>query len=711
MPWEQRQTHDGTMRRRLLPVQRHWQTVTVTFSLVTLWVCLFETVPQSNSKNNTGAANRVDAWMPPPSSQPQWTPYLPAWPTPRPKKRRNSRTAGMRWNREATNDVTSNTETSLGNSWGVPLVNVQILTDTNEADPNDDHQQWDTWNAALMRHGLGLIRAAPKATIPLLATDPTDQQSLPHTPKAAPVASYRWNAAVGMLQLDPQNNIENDRTATSYVLPRWIPIHQDKETVLVSNGWSFLDADDSEPSSAYSHSSIGGNDTHTMVYNTPHWNRDSPQDSSLSSSASTLPLELSPLGFSLHRLSADQVLSLASVALTSELSRTVLLQGVTDPPHRKLTNNGHDFSSSSSSNILALGVRGVFCCPIGGLPLFGSDDLSLATTVASGWLSFVRPVCPTHVRLYQPPPQASSGSFGAENAKQATDRRVEVVCAKSACHLGHFFGDGEGYCINASALNFIPMGRDHDDIGCSIDNNRRSGMATTMDHPVSHRSLELVESTPSVQTLRQVIRSQQKTEWVALGAGCFWHVESALRRLPGIVSTRVGYAGGATTFPTYEQVCRPPTAKIDTTGHAEVVLVEWDATVLLPCQLLDCFFAMHDPTKVRSHGTHAPQTGQYRSCILLPPESSALAPVVREALAECQRKLGNEISTEVVPIVDSSNPWFWEAEERHQLHDQSKGSAWDGTTLSMADWLDVFGTRRYSIDSLYEAIEETRLMI
>ena len=107
-------------------------------------------------------------------------------------------------------------------------------------------------------------------------------------------------------------------------------------------------------------------------------------------------------------------------------------------------------------------------------------------------------------------------------------------------------------------------------------------------------------------------------EKATFGAGCFWGVEAAFREIPGVMATMVGYSGGTTANPTYDNVCR------NTTGHAEVVQVSYDPAQVTYEQLLDVFWKIHDPTTRNRQGSDV--GSQYRSVIFChTPEQETVA--------------------------------------------------------------------------------------
>jgi peptide-methionine (S)-S-oxide reductase len=146
------------------------------------------------------------------------------------------------------------------------------------------------------------------------------------------------------------------------------------------------------------------------------------------------------------------------------------------------------------------------------------------------------------------------------------------------------------------------------------------------------------------------------------GAGCFWGVEAAFRRIDGVIDTAVGYAGGNTDNPTYEEVCS------HATGHAEVVRVEYESAQVTYETLLDAFWNMHDPTQLNRQG---PDIGdQYRSVIFYhTPEQEEKAQVSKRRL-----EAGGALSRPVVTLIEPA-PTFWRAEEYHQRYLEKNSDA------------------------------------
>ena len=151
------------------------------------------------------------------------------------------------------------------------------------------------------------------------------------------------------------------------------------------------------------------------------------------------------------------------------------------------------------------------------------------------------------------------------------------------------------------------------------------------------------------------------SEIATFGAGCFWGVEAAFRRVPGVLDAVSGYSGGHTENPSYKDVCT------DRTGHAEVVQVTFDPSKVTYEHLLDIFWKIHDPTQVNRQG---PDFGtQYRTAIFYhSPEQEAAARKSKQAL-EASGKLRRPIATEITP----ASP-FWRAEEYHQRYLEKRGA-------------------------------------
>lgn len=151
-----------------------------------------------------------------------------------------------------------------------------------------------------------------------------------------------------------------------------------------------------------------------------------------------------------------------------------------------------------------------------------------------------------------------------------------------------------------------------------------------------------------------------ETEKATFAAGCFWGVESAFRRVKGVILTQVGYTGGHHANPNYREVCT------GFTGHAEALEILFDPAQVSYEQLLEVFWNEHDPTTLNRQG---PDVGsQYRSVIFYhTPEQEAVARMSKERLQSSGR-YHRPIVTEIVPAAE-----FYRAEEYHQQYFEKQG--------------------------------------
>ena len=248
-----------------------------------------------------------------------------------------------------------------------------------------------------------------------------------------------------------------------------------------------------------------------------------------------------------------------------------------------------------SGKYYKLDEKGVYVCKRCGSPLYKSDAKFDSNC---GWPSFDDEV-----------PGAVKRQPDADGV------RVEIVCNQCDAHLGHVF-NGEGFteknvrhCVNSISLDFIPD------------------------------------------------KGSIKKQKAIFAGGCFWGVEYYFQKAKGVVSTRVGYIGGHTQNPTYEEVCS------GTTGHAEGIEVTFDPLETTYDDLARLFFEIHDPTQVNRQG---PDVGeQYRSAIFYLNEEQKM---IAEKLIQALKDKGYKIATEIQKAEQ-----FWEAEKYHQDYYESTG--------------------------------------
>jgi len=183
------------------------------------------------------------------------------------------------------------------------------------------------------------------------------------------------------------------------------------------------------------------------------------------------------------------------------------------------------------------------------------------------------------------------------------------------------------------------------------------------------QNLPAVENRKMNQLNPQELRKYPKATFAA---GCFWHVETSFRQVPGVLSTQVGYTGGHLKNPTYKQVCT------GRTGHAEAVQIVYDPNQVSYEKLLDVFWSIHDPTTINRQG---PDIGtQYRAAIFYhTPEQRQAAIKSKEQLAKSGRITGR-----IVTQIEQARE-FYRAEEYHQRYFEKQGLATCHPSLTMTE--------------------------
>ncbi|MFA7686481.1 MAG: peptide-methionine (S)-S-oxide reductase MsrA [Moheibacter sp.] len=174
----------------------------------------------------------------------------------------------------------------------------------------------------------------------------------------------------------------------------------------------------------------------------------------------------------------------------------------------------------------------------------------------------------------------------------------------------------------------------------------------------------------------------ENIEKATFGGGCFWCVEAVFDQLKGVHSVTSGYAGGHTENPTYKQVCE------GTTGHAEVIQVEFDPEVISFDELLEVFWTVHDPTQLNRQGNDIGT--QYRSIILYENDGQKLAAERSIRAFEASEMYEGNFTTELVPLEK-----FYTAEDHHQNYYENNSETNPYCSIVVKPKIDKFYDKFY----------------